>query len=278
MILMLGWAGFGFGASARERLPDASEPQYLAISERNVFGLRPPPTQPEATNPPAQVQKITLTGITTILGNKRALMKVLPALLKPGETAKELSLILTEGQRESDIEVLQIDEKVGSVIVNNSGAVMTLTFEKDGAKLPAAQPGAPSLPGLQPNPAGGRPNPFALPANSGLRRFPGRNPRTPGLADNTVPGVNSPPSVGTPPLTAAQPVANGIASIPTQDLTAEEQTIIMELQRQANAANPTFPPLPPTALTPPGADGTIPVANSGDAVPAPTAPRVLIPQ
>jgi len=45
---------------------------YQGIVDRNVLGLKspPPPPDPEANKPPPP--KILLTGITTILGNKRA--------------------------------------------------------------------------------------------------------------------------------------------------------------------------------------------------------------
>src|SRR5690349_24775865 len=89
---------------------------YQSIVDRNVFALKPPPPppDPEATKPPPV--KITLTGITTILGNKRALMKAPAPPGKPGEPAKqEMSYILTVGQREGDIEVLDIDEVGGNV-------------------------------------------------------------------------------------------------------------------------------------------------------------------
>ena len=49
----------------------------------------------------------------------------------PPEPAKELSCILTVGQREGPIEVLEIDERAGSVTVNNSGTVQVLTLQQD---------------------------------------------------------------------------------------------------------------------------------------------------
>jgi hypothetical protein len=99
-------------------------------------------------------------------------MKVVPNPSKPVDPAKELSLILTEGQREGEIEVLQIDETMGSVKVSNSGTVMMLTFENDGAKsLPArpTPPGAPPLPNPLPAGAGGTANLYALPSPGGPR-------------------------------------------------------------------------------------------------------------
>src|SRR5882762_4119031 len=55
---------------------------YQGIVDRNVFGLKPPPPppDPEVNKPPPP--KIILTGITTIFGNKRALMKA-PVAAKP---------------------------------------------------------------------------------------------------------------------------------------------------------------------------------------------------
>ena len=96
-----------------------------------------------------------LTGITTILGNKRALLKVqFPP--KPPQPAKEQSYILTEGQRDGSIEVLEINEKTASVKVDNSGTVMEITFEKPSPTPPASTP---------------RPQPYwpRLPMQAGVR-------------------------------------------------------------------------------------------------------------
>src|SRR5262249_42736719 len=139
---------------------------------------------PAEANKP-QVLKITLTGITTIVG-KRVLMKTAPPQGKPGEAPKtEQSYILSEGQREGDIEVIEINEKLGSVKVNNAGTVQTLTFEKDGAKLPATP--APAPPGVPPLPNGAAPipglpvaRPGVLPAaNPSSFQLPTRIPRLP---------------------------------------------------------------------------------------------------
>src|SRR5215471_1239825 len=124
---------------------------YQSIVDRNVFALKPPPPppDPEATKPPPV--KIALTGITTILGNKRALMKSPAPPGKPGEPAKpEVSYILTVGQREGDVEVLDIDEVGGNVKLRNGGVEVTLNIDKDGPKLaPSAAPvpGVPGMPG-----------------------------------------------------------------------------------------------------------------------------------
>jgi hypothetical protein len=190
---------------------------YQAIVDRNVFGLKPPPPppDPEAAKPPPV--KITLTGITTILGDKRVLMKTPPPAAKPGEAPKgEQSFILKEGQREGDIEVLEIDEKAASVKVNNGGTVVTLTLAKDGSKLapgpvpvpvpsmpgappsmglrppmsPAPVPSAPNSPANPPPPLPMSPGPTATPG----ARFGGRHIPGPENADysNVMPGLARP--------------------------------------------------------------------------------------
>src|SRR5438874_469686 len=108
------------GASTKEssdRLGTDGNP-YHGIVDRNVFGLKdpppPPPPNPDAGKPPTP--PITLTGITTVLGNKRAFLTLqLPA--KAPEPAKIASLMLTEGQRDGEVEVLEIDEKERTVKV-----------------------------------------------------------------------------------------------------------------------------------------------------------------
>src|SRR5512142_2768606 len=95
---------------------DGSGNPYQSIVIRNVFGLKPPPPppDPEANKPPPP--KIFLTGITTLQGIKRALLKTTPPP-KPGEPAREQSLTLKEGEREGEIEVLEIDATARTVKV-----------------------------------------------------------------------------------------------------------------------------------------------------------------
>src|SRR5215475_5255978 len=96
---------------------DNSGNPYQGIVDRNVFGLKPPPPPPAAEPQLPPAPKVTITGITTILGNKRVLLEVaIPA--KGTEPAKKQSYILAEGQRDGDMEVMQIDEKSGDVKLN----------------------------------------------------------------------------------------------------------------------------------------------------------------
>ena len=59
---------------ARAVVSEAAGNPYQGITERNIFGLKPPPppTSPESQNK-LPTPKIKLTGITTILGRKQVL-------------------------------------------------------------------------------------------------------------------------------------------------------------------------------------------------------------
>jgi hypothetical protein len=234
-------------AAATARATDAPDNPYQAVVERNVFGLKPPPPppDPEANKPP--LPKITLTGIITVGGAKRVLLKTPPPQPKPGEPPKtEQGFILAVGEREGEIEVLEIDEKAGSVKVNYGGTVADLTFEKDGVKGPATPaPGALPAPGVPPPmrtlPPGARGGP-----GMGASPIPGRWPRTPGeggpvtpqaAAGAVLPGMNAGanPSV-TPQSTAAQ----GFGS-------EEEAVLLLEVNRIKNqplVEAGLMPPLP----------------------------------
>lgn len=77
--------------------------------------------------------KITLLGITSISGNKRALLKVESPGTSPG-IPRAQSLLLSEHEKGGSIEVLDIDEKAGNVRVNNSGLVTLVTFPETAAR------------------------------------------------------------------------------------------------------------------------------------------------
>jgi hypothetical protein len=232
---------------------------FEAIPNRNVFGLKPP-QQAIITNLPVALPKLILQGITTILGNKRVLLREEPAaqagprMLPPTEAR---SLILTEGQADGDVEVLQIDENAGSVMVKNSGTLMTLTFEKDGPKLPNTPPG--QNPGTPPTQ-----NPVGTPGYRGpapqvpVPLLPGNSALSPtGRTDSGVgtyprravrwPLNASPPSAQS--AAAAPPTANDIPA----GLTPEEQAIVQGLRsasqpRNYLAPSPTSPGVPSPLL------------------------------
>jgi hypothetical protein len=137
-VISLGSIMLCAGASAI--VNDSANP-YQGIVERNVFGLKPlPPISKVDEKPASAPPPITLTGMTSILSSKRALLNV----QLPGKPIQ--SFILAEGQREGDIELLEIDEKAGSVKLNYGGTTVPLNFEKNGPKLTASSPGT-ALPG-----------------------------------------------------------------------------------------------------------------------------------
>jgi hypothetical protein len=145
-----------FSVAAGFRADAAGNP-YRFICERNVFGLRPVPPPVALIRPSPPLPKVILTGITTILGDKRALLKVqFPP--QPPKPAKEQCFILAEGQSEGPIKVLEVNEKTSRVKVENSGTVVDITFEKPPprptaaamATAPRVRPYSPRFPLRQP--------------------------------------------------------------------------------------------------------------------------------
>ena len=136
LVCLLG--SLGLCSLAKATIPDSSGNPYQQIAQNNIFRLKPPQVASPEPAPRPPLPRVTLTGITTMLG-KRVLLKVqFPA--NPPEPPREQSYILAEGQRDDPIEVLEINEKAGSVRLILSGTDVELTFEKDGPKQPNAPP------------------------------------------------------------------------------------------------------------------------------------------
>ena len=241
--------GLVLNASARADDVVLANNPYAPIVVRNVFGLSP--TKPEdsatQTDPPP---KITLNGIMSIFGRLQVLFKVTnPA--KPGQPDKEDSYILSEGQRQDEIEVFQIDEKNSLVTFNNHGTVQKLSLAK--ASTPpvntvVAAPGRP-FPPLRFPPHGGE-NDGKMPSRIGSHSSSG-----PGAAQNRGPGHGS-------PVTAPASAGNsGQSGQPPQGvITDEEQAVLMEAQREVwkQQGNPAATTIPPTTLTPRNGAGGMP--------------------
>jgi hypothetical protein len=273
------------GASVKALVPESTTNRFQQITSRNVFGLKEP--EKLTTNqPPPQIPKLILTGITTVLGNKRALLKADAAGQpgKPADPAKEQSFILTEGQRDGYVEVLQIDEKAGSVKVNNSGVLMTLTFEKDGAKLPSTT-APPALPGgtiaaIVP-PAGTNAGMAFGGTNTAMRPVPNRMPRWPisgNAATTQVPSPTGRPPETTPALPALPPVPGTATAVAPemQGLTPEEQRIVQQLERAAQPIPVTPRPTASGTYQTPPSEGMSPLGVPPQ--PYPENPRVILPQ
>jgi len=214
-----------FCPSARILSAAASADYYKQIPARNLFGLHEPEVKREEAIPPP-VPRIVLSGITT-MGSKLAFLKV-QSPPKPGEQQQgEQSFMLTEGQREGGIEILQIDEKAGRIRVNNFGTEMTIAFDKDAEKTaktpPSAQAGAPNVPG------GGR---GLNPGVSGYQRT------VPTRTGRQVPAVAEPPLPPTPQGSAQTLLQKQSSEKP---LTPEEQAILRELEQAAAQGAPKQP-------------------------------------
>ena len=133
-------------ASANNPLPDNP---YAAVAVRNIFGLvaPPPPPDPNAKQE-ASLPKITPTGIMTVFGHSQVLFKVAGTAVKQGQPARDEFYILSQGQRQDDIEVTKIDEKNSLVTFNNHDITQ---------ELPLVSPPASGSPAASPSPVAGNP-------------------------------------------------------------------------------------------------------------------------
>lgn len=121
---------------------------YATIVQRNAFALKPPTPPPVITPPPTPASNVELRGITTLLGRPQVLLNFkVPG--KPPEPPKDRSLVLDIGQREGDVEVLEINPAAGTIRIRNQGNEVAMNL-KDNASKPQVVPGltAPSAPSL----------------------------------------------------------------------------------------------------------------------------------
>jgi hypothetical protein len=232
--------GLALSAGLRaESVPLTGNP-YTVVVTRNIFGLNPPVAvdpNPAPVEPPV---KITPNGIMSIFGQLQVLFKVAG---KAG--GKEASYILSEGQRQDDIEVTKIDEKSGVVTFNNHGLAQSIPLvAATGTSMPASAPGGgnPVIPGISGGSPGGN---FG---SSGFNNaFGGRS---------GTGGINNP---GTDNGSNLRPIPTRFNPANQQPaLSPEEQIVGMELNRELTkqqVIEGIMPPLPPTPLTPDDATG-----------------------
>jgi len=261
--------GVAFATGVQAVVPGSTGQNYNAIAQRNLFGLKePPPRQEPPPTPPPALPKVILTGLTDILGFQVAFLKVqYPA--KPGEPAKEQSLTLKEGERDGDIEVVDIDLRAETVQVKNSGTLMPVTFDKlppTPAPAPATVSNMSSNPGMvAPTVPNLATNPFSPSNLAGRRPIPTRTIRLPVPAAaqghqpaSTTPAPTVPASVPATPTTipttpnvppGLTPAPGSVPNAPAYqpqypaaaahgNLTPEEQLILQELERQKSQPAP----------------------------------------
>ncbi len=239
---------------------------YQGIVDRNVFALKPPtpPPPPPDNRPPPP--KIWLTGITTILGKKLVLLKT-QGTPRPGVKGEDESYTLTVGQRQGDVEVLEINERDGIVKVNNSGVVTNLTWEGNGIKVATPAPAAAAAPGAPANTAFAPGAPGAMPHGTTrtvpstfrpTRPSPSPNANYPGSTGN-YPGSTGYGGTGTalPGLGNAASPINATKNWPPEPSDPDHQTILDAAYKQRNAAAiadgrlPDIPGDNPLVETPP---------------------------
>jgi hypothetical protein len=229
----------------------ALDKPYAGIVARNMFGLVPiPPADPNANQPPADPPpKITPNGIMTIFGKLQALFKV---SAKPGQPPKETSYVLTEGERQDEIEVVKINQPDGIITFNNHGIIQELPLanvDNAASSGPSAAPSA--LPGGIPMPGSGF-NPGMSGGLSPQERNAIRRRSLGGLPNN---GGNP---GGAPAFGGGNNNQPANANIEDQVMSSAKQMAQIELNRIATqdaVDKGLMPPLPPTLLTPPDATG-----------------------
>lgn len=250
----------------------ASANPYADIGVRNIFGLKDPPpaVAPETPKEPDPPPNIKVTGITTVMNIPRALLKVqIPA--KPPEPAREESYILVAGGiPQGGIQVLEIDQAHGDakdmrVKVKYADKESWLPLEKDTAKAAAAPP--PAAPPI----AQGAAAQAAAQKLAAARAMAAARNRTASPAG----GIPTRPvrTQGTSTPGNALGVTAETGSVAQQrsrffnardqvgDLTPEQQIILIEANRLntlEDQASGLVPPPPPTELTPPELDPTVP--------------------
>ncbi|MCU0782909.1 MAG: hypothetical protein MUF81_02450 [Verrucomicrobia bacterium] len=269
-------SGLMLSASARGVTTDAPGNPYQSIVERNVFALKPAPDpeslKPQAPPPPP----IELQGITSMFGRKQVLFGAMMPGSKPGEPPRKTPMVLSVGEREGEIEVLEINEAAGTVKFNNHGTEEIKDLAKDSAKVPpgplaATVPGisAPAVPGVPParagayNPvpaaqaAGSSVTTFGGSAGSTLKNIPTRTVRGPMATAGGGSGFSATPTLsGGSGLSAAPTLGSG-GSLPStpatattqppqqRPLTLEEQSALMLIHREQHKDEPHWPPMPP---------------------------------
>jgi hypothetical protein len=223
------------------------ENPYEAIVERNVFDLKPPPPpKPVDTTTNAPPPNVKLTGITSILGNKRALFMVSEAAPGgKGAAGKEVSYILREGERKDSIEVLEISEKPAQVKIRNDGVESMLVLDTN-PKLPGGggEPGGPG--GGRGGPGGhrglasapGMPAPAMPGFNGGGKVFGGR-----GGAPNPMGAMSGGSGMGAMANGAGMGSAydNGMTTLPTRTMRTGVDPMQMLMQPGQQPVEPTQP-------------------------------------
>jgi len=261
-------AGILMAMTALSQDAGIADGPFASIVARNMFSLVPiPPEAPSVVDPVDPPPKITPTGIMTIFGRDQALFKA-SNMARPGQPSKEEAYVLSEGERQDDIEVVKIDHLDGVITFNNHGTIQELPLvpvKDSGGRSSSASGGRSALP-------------FATiprPGNYARSGMVGGNvPGTFNPANSFANGVGNRSGIGNPTGLANTPNPNNVAAgkgsidlasfggtqagathanqpESDQNLTPEQSVILIEAQRMKwlQENNPAHMILPPTPLT-----------------------------
>lgn len=133
-------------ASSPTPILDANnESPFHAIAVRNAFKLVEKPAPPQPPQLPPVLPVIKLKGLTTFPALKRAALKVqFPA--GAGTAAHEELLMLAEGERAGQIELLEIDLKSRRTKIRCMDTTLVVGFEKAIPAEPVELPSRPHPP------------------------------------------------------------------------------------------------------------------------------------
>jgi len=241
----LGFSGLLLACAVQADVTALNDSPYKVILDRNAFNLKDPPTPPPVTptNPPVPPANIKLTGVSTNREGKKAWLMI-PAA--PPKTPNPQYLSLAEGEKQGEIEVLEINEREATVKIRNAGVPAELNFKDNGLATPAAPPVLPGAPGANPGIRTATATPYVVPppapvntvashqaeaANAALRTIPARNIRTAPIEAVAQPVVQGQP--------VAQPQGDGDAAVQYIKMKAQE-----EQSRRDGKPYPPVPPLP----------------------------------
>ena len=209
--------------------------------------MKPYQEPPGPKVPDAPLTDLKLSGFTKIGNIKRVLL----VGMNPKEPGRLVYYEIEERVSQDGIEVLEIDELNGKAKIRRGGAELELSYEKNGM--------SPTKAPAQPNPAPGAAG-FGRPGMPGAANPPNNGPVIVGKNNTAAnPSPNFQPASSTAGYGvpgAANPVdtsRSGLRQIPTRqvrtaqpvnNLSAEEQVILLEAQRMKAAQQGML--LPPT--------------------------------
>jgi hypothetical protein len=234
-------------STAGTRAVTTEDNPYQAIIGRNVFSLKPPPppSRPEDLIKKEPPPKIKLQGVNNILGRPQVLCKVLmPAKPPERPQPKEESFVMSEGERQGEIEVLEINMQMESVKFKNHDQVQLLNMKDDADKPVVSAPPPGSPPGALPRAMPGVPPPtaaFNAPASGTITTIGGAKgiPLRP---------IRSPTTAGGIPAGTVTVAPTGQAA---SQFSHEEQELLIEAKRKyyEQQGDPRAKILPPTTMT-----------------------------